>query len=772
LLTLHHPTSATSLFRGEETTINYTQTKDRGVEQQQEQHTASDVVSPEEEPTLDELIEAYVAFDTLWQHKKTQQADFILAAMDRARRDTRQRRKHKIPAQPQNPNPSKRVTRDVIPSASTDSHISSEDRRFIPSEFEKLKAKLPQISFTLDACANPDGSNAICGSFCSIVNSFLTKDLANQMIWLNPPYNRAREFLSHYQQQKLLHPEISAVIVLPKWRSLADHPLYRQLQLLYTYPKGYHLYDAAYRTSSSPTGSAVVAAAVVADEQAALVEPYHTHTRQRLPGVPWEVQVWYNPPAPTAPEGSNVLPNLPMAYKCRIQGQKATVLLDTGAEGTAYLSTTFCTLNNITIKPSTEVTNHVELASGQLSSVLGTAVLTNVQLQGFHLRKLTCRVLQLTNNFDLVLASDWLVANKAIIDMGNCQCTLFDGTGRLHVLTGHKLDPERVNSSVEPPSIVSLLLSHIQFKRQRRKPSNRTLVTLIREVPSTDLPADARTQAILNEYADIFSNEIPPYDASKPRDIHMAIPLQPGLKPPSRPMFRYSPKEYETMQQYVTELLTKGLIQPSSSPYGACVIFVLKPDGTYRMVIDYRALNKITLRNQTPLPRIDDLLDKLGGSKYYTALDMVGGYYQIPIAPEDMPKTAFKTPLGLFEFRVLPQGLTNSPAVFQTTMNKLFREVIGKFVLVYLDDILVFSKTLEEHEQHIRYVLDILRKHKYYCKPSKCHFFQTEVKYKITRLQNTWATLFPNMASVLTLKRLPLYRIGPSLRLNMSYVPF
>ena len=279
LLTLHHPTSATSLFRGEETTINYTQTKDRGVEQQQEQHTASDVVSPEEEPTLDELIEAYVAFDTLWQHEKNQQADFILAAMDRARRDTRQRRKHKIPAQPQNPNPSKRVTRDVIPSASTDSHISSEDRRFIPSEFEKLKAKLPQISFTLDACANPDGSNAICGSFCSIVNSFLTKDLANQMIWLNPPYNRAREFLSHYQQQKLLHPEISAVIVLPKWRSLADHPLYRQLQLLYTYPKGYHLYDAAYRTSSSPTGSAVVAAAVVADEQAALVEPYsHTYS--------------------------------------------------------------------------------------------------------------------------------------------------------------------------------------------------------------------------------------------------------------------------------------------------------------------------------------------------------------------------------------------------------------------------------------------------------------------------------------------------------------
>jgi len=740
------PSPTTHLPRGEEASAVHMLTNSMGVEQHHQQPTQADQqhqqpTAVHQQPTdadsdtdsdsftLDELIEAYVAFDTVWEHEKQQQANFILAAIDRARRDPRQRRQHHTAAQ-HSSNTTDRAAGVAPPDTQNTPHTPSEDRRFIPSEFDRIKAKLPHVSFTLDACANPDGSNALCGSFCSTVDSFLTKDLANQTVWLNPPFARARDFLTHYWEQKQLHPEISAVIVLPKWRSLSDHPLYKQLTLLQTYPKGYHLFDSACRTSSSSSIGHVAADAAVAagTDEPALTEPQATPARQRLPGIPWPVQVWYDPPAPLTHEGPATQPSLPMAYKCRVQGQKATVLLDTGAEGTAYLSKAFCAPNNVTIEPLTEAVDNVELANGQLSTVLGTAVLTHVQLQGFHLRKLTCLVLELTNNFDLVLASDWLVAHKAIIDMGNCQCTLFDDGGKSYKLTGQKPSPP-ADSLGDSPPITSLLLSHIQLKRQQRKPGNRTFVTIIREVTSEQPSTDERTQALLTEYADIFRDDIPPYDPTKPRDIHMAIPLEPGAKPPSRPMFRYSPKEYETMQQYVTELLEKGLIQPSSSPYGACVIFVLKPDGSYRMVIDYRALNRITLRNQTPIPRIDDLLDKLGGSKYFTALDMVGGYYQIPIAPEDMPKTAFKTPMGLFEFKVLPQGLTNSPAVFQTTMNKLFQPVIGKYVLVYLDDILVFSKTLEEHEQHIRSVLDTLRQNKYYCKPSKCHFFKTEVKY-------------------------------------------
>ena len=135
-----------------------------------------------------------------------------------------------------------------------------------------------------------------------------------------------------------------------------------------------------------------------------------------------------------------------------------------------------------------------------------------------------------------------------------------------------------------------------------------------------------------------------------------------------------SPKETEELKQYVTELLEKGLIQPSTSPYGAPVLMVPKPDGTWRVCVDYRMLNKLTIKNQYPLPRIDDLLDKLHGAIVFTSIDLQSGYFQIPIAPEDIPKTAFTTPFGLFEWIVLPMGLTNSPATFQSLMHSIFRE--------------------------------------------------------------------------------------------------
>ena len=167
--------------------------------------------------------------------------------------------------------------------------------------------------------------------------------------------------------------------------------------------------------------------------------------------------------------------------------------------------------------------------------------------------------------------------------------------------------------------------------------------------------------------------EIPPWNPYAPRNVQVTIPTEPNAKPPNRPLYRYSPREYEAIEAYITELLSKGLIQPRTSPYGAAVLFVPKPDGSLRMCIDYRALNKITLRNQEPIPNIADLLDRLSGAKYFTSLDLVGGYYQLPIHPSDIHKTAVKTPLGLYEFKILPMGLTNSPAVFQRAMNDMFR---------------------------------------------------------------------------------------------------
>jgi len=176
-------------------------------------------------------------------------------------------------------------------------------------------------------------------------------------------------------------------------------------------------------------------------------------------------------------------------------------------------------------------------------------------------------------------------------------------------------------------------------------------------------------------------------------------------------------------------LQQKGFIRPSVSPFGAPVLFVHKKEGTLRLCVDYRALNKVTIKNRYPLPRIDDLIDRLAGSKYFTKIDLYSGYHQIRIKEDDIPKTAFRTRYGHFEYVVLPFGLTNAPAMFMTLMNNVFNEYLDRFVVIYLDDILVYSKTKKEHIEHLRQVLTKLRQHKLYAKMTKCEIMQRKVEY-------------------------------------------
>jgi hypothetical protein len=150
-------------------------------------------------------------------------------------------------------------------------------------------------------------------------------------------------------------------------------------------------------------------------------------------------------------------------------------------------------------------------------------------------------------------------------------------------------------------------------------------------------------------------------------------PGAPGAPPPFRPMYRLSPVEQAEVKPKLTDLLKKGLVEPNTSPYGAPILFVGKKDGSLRMVQDNRYLNKITIKNRYPLPRIDDLLDSIFEMKYFTSLALTSGYYQIRITEEDVPKTAFQTPFGLYQFKVLTFGLTNAPATFQSMMNDMLR---------------------------------------------------------------------------------------------------
>jgi hypothetical protein len=188
--------------------------------------------------------------------------------------------------------------------------------------------------------------------------------------------------------------------------------------------------------------------------------------------------------------------------------------------------------------------------------------------------------------------------------------------------------------------------------------------------------------------------------------------------------------EYRELEKQVTKFLKDGILEVSQSPYGAPVLFVPKPNGRgLRLCVDYRALNSITIKNCCTIPRIDDLLDAVAGSSYFTSLHLTSGYHQILISEEDRPKTAFRTPFGYFQFKVMIEGLTNAPATVQTVMNSILHPYIRKFVVVYIDDILIFSRSEAEHQAHVRLVLEVLKREKFYVCEAKSSFAQKEVKY-------------------------------------------
>ena len=214
----------------------------------------------------------------------------------------------------------------------------------------------------------------------------------------------------------------------------------------------------------------------------------------------------------------------------------------------------------------------------------------------------------------------------------------------------------------------------------------------------------------------------------RPED--QSIKLQDTTRePPHRPIFHLSPDELEVLKEKIDELLLKGFIRPSDSPYGAPVLFAKKPDGTLRMCIDYRALNANTIKDKTPLPYIPEMRDRLTGSTIFTCFDLRDGFYNLRMALDSIGKTAFRTRFGSYEFLVCPMGLSNSPACFMKMMNRIFRDLYDKFLIAYLDDMLVFSKTFEDHIRHLETTLQRLQDHCLHVKLVKCTFAQPSVTF-------------------------------------------
>ncbi|KAJ0801140.1 putative nucleotidyltransferase, Ribonuclease H [Helianthus annuus] len=268
------------------------------------------------------------------------------------------------------------------------------------------------------------------------------------------------------------------------------------------------------------------------------------------------------------------------------------------------------------------------------------------------------------------------------------------------------------------------LMSCLQARKYLRKDYVAFLTHIVKkggkEKKLEDIP-------IVRDFPQVFPDDVsglPPL-----REVEFRIDLIPGATPVAKSPYRLAPSEMQELASQLQELTDKGFIRPSSSPWGAPVLFVKKKDGTFRMCIDYRELNKLTIKNRYPLPRIDDLLDQLQGATCFSKIDLRSGYHQLRVREDDIPRTAFRTRYGHYEFMVMPFGLTNAPAVFMDLMNRVCKPYLDRFVIVFIDDILIYSKTKSDHERHLRLILTLLNTEKLYAKFSKCEFWLKEVQF-------------------------------------------
>ncbi|GJX73125.1 putative reverse transcriptase domain-containing protein [Tanacetum coccineum] len=398
-----------------------------------------------------------------------------------------------------------------------------------------------------------------------------------------------------------------------------------------------------------------------------------------------------------------------------LNNRYASILFDTGADR-SFVSTAFS--SQIDITPNALDHDYaVELADGRIVGVntIIRGCTLNFLDHPFNINLMPVEM----GSFDVIIGMDWLSKYQAVIvcaekivriPYGN-ETLIIRGDGsnqgsetRLNIISCTRTQKYMLKGC-------QVFLAHVTTKEAEDKSEEKRL---------EDVP-------ILRDFPEVFPEDLPGLPPT--RQVEFRIDLVPGAAPVARAPYRLAPSEMKELSEQLKELSDKGFIRPSSSPWGAPVLFVKKKDGSFRMCIDYRELNKLTVKNRYPLPRIDDLFDQLQGSSVYSKIDLRSGYHQLRVREEDIPKTAFRTRYGHYEFQVMPFGLTNAPAVFMDLMNRVCKPFLDKFVIVFIDDILIYSRNKKEHEEHLKAILELLKKEELYAKFSKCEFWIPKVQF-------------------------------------------
>jgi hypothetical protein len=349
-----------------------------------------------------------------------------------------------------------------------------------------------------------------------------------------------------------------------------------------------------------------------------------------------------------------------------------------------------------------------------------------------------CYITRLDSSCSVVLGHNWLSQNNPLIDWSTNQITFRPQ----NYVPPAPIPSLRASSLPKQTSVPTPVTPHISiigvaaFMRAVRLPGSNAFTLKTSPTHSVSAAASASAEpidlstvpAVYHEFADVFSkvkaDTLPPH---RPFDLH--ISLKEGSSPPYGPIYSLLQTELKALREFIDDNLSTSFIRPSTSPHGAPVLFVKKKDGSLRLCVDFCSLNKISKKDRYPLPLISDLLDTPRKANVYSKIDLRHAYHLVRIAEGDEWKTAFRTRYGSFEWNVMPFGLTNALAAFQRFMNNIFRDMVDVCVIIYLDNILIFSDDLSQHEEHVKEVLRRLRQHGLYARADKCEFHSDQVEY-------------------------------------------